>query len=272
MLPNLTRLTAPLTLATQLVPGRPLRIVDIELTTSLYEGLRPAEVLRALSEAKEFQKKPEPGDAQVVNWRAGRLARRAGIGSIKETSPVNPRTSPCPSDDLRCTSWKAARLARRAGINDAKQRQMETAVSSLREIRIRCTAKVDGRTIAKMLNAVGAELGGVLETLAIGWSGTEKVRIYAVCMCSHQVKLIGLYIQELHTHLTSSLYRFKTLRRLEIFRSSQDEDLETEGQNESDADMEAVILLEQKLVEQWSGMCSELSYVEFTSGRIWRSS
>lgn len=76
--------------------------------------------------------------------------------------------------------------------------------------------------------------------------------------------------------MTNTLYRFKTLRRLEIFRSSrdveEDEDLDTEGQKKLDYGMEAAITLEQKLVEQWSGMCSELSYVEFTSGRIWRSS
>ncbi|THH08512.1 hypothetical protein EW145_g2667 [Phellinidium pouzarii] len=80
ILPNLTRLTAPLTLATQLVPGRPLRVVDIELATTLYEGLQPIEAARflAASESKTCRKKCASAD-----WKAARQARRSGMGAAK---------------------------------------------------------------------------------------------------------------------------------------------------------------------------------------------
>jgi hypothetical protein len=46
----------------------------------------------------------------------------------------------------------------------------------LRSLRIRCTAKVDARTIGRLLNALGAEVGMSLRALAIGWSGLDTVQ------------------------------------------------------------------------------------------------
>ncbi|EJC98521.1 uncharacterized protein FOMMEDRAFT_161896 [Fomitiporia mediterranea MF3/22] len=246
MLPNLTRLVAPLSLATQLIPGRPLRVVDIELTTSLYEGLRPSEIVRALSEARDVANQAEGTDANKKNWRAARQARRFG-----PTTTGTPQNSPSQAkfenDNLKCTSWKAARIARRAGtMNHMKP------TPSLRELRLRCTAKVDGRTIGKVLNALGAELGLVLETLAIGWSGSEA---------------------ELNSQLTSVLPRYHVLQRLDISKTSVDvEDEEGADEQDSEADIQAGITRERYLVEQWSRLCPQLSHIEFTSGRIWRAS
>ncbi|KAI5117455.1 hypothetical protein M0805_005832 [Coniferiporia weirii] len=219
ILPKLTRLTAPLTLATQLIPGRPLRAVDIELTTSLYEGLRPIEIAQSLADAGIKTTRNKQAD---VNWRAARQARRAGFGKG----------------------------------------------TTLRELRIRCTAKVDGRTIGRVLNAVGTEVGASLEVLAIGWSGPEN---------------------GLHEQLTLSLVRFQALQRLELFSTSGNSDDEDEddpwGSNRrsvgmgahvfprqaSLADLQAGIALEQRLVEQWALACPLLTYMEFASARVWKA-
>ncbi|KAH8114743.1 hypothetical protein DFH11DRAFT_1841094 [Phellopilus nigrolimitatus] len=200
ILPNLSRLTAPLTLATQLVPGRPVRAVDIELATSLYEGLRPAEVARAFAATVH---------TDGLDWQAVRETQQAGGASG-------------------------------TGVNGMP----------LRELRIRCTAKVDGRTIGRLLNALGAELGAGLEVLAIGWSGLDK---------------------DLHTQLTPALARFQMLRRLELFSTNSESRIALRAYGESLADLQAGLALEQRLVAQWARVCPQLAYMEFTSERVWKT-
>ena len=129
LLPSLEHLTAPLSLVVQLVPGRPLKTVDAEITTSMYEGLRPIEIAKSLAAAEN--------------------------PTLKD--PVSP-----------AKSWKTAREARRAGLTMREK--------TIREFRMRCTAKVDTRTMGRILNALGSEVGNILEALTIGWSGSENVR------------------------------------------------------------------------------------------------
>ncbi|KAL5501786.1 hypothetical protein ACEPAH_9046 [Sanghuangporus vaninii] len=258
LLPNLTRISAPLTLATQLVPGRPLRVVDIELSTSLYEGLRPAEVAHSLAEARSILNKNQSEDGKAVNWRAARHSRRFGTGStptsplptLTPTSPLPP--TPSPGEEAKITNWKAARQARRAGITTAAEQK-----PSLRELTVRCTAKVDCRTIGRLLIALGKELGEVLEVLVIRWFGSES---------------------DLHIQLTLTLSRYCSLHRLEISvdrESDSDSNPDISDNQESEkteADLQASIATERNLVEQWSRMCPDLSHIEFASGRIWRAS
>lgn len=117
------------------MPGRPLHRVDIELATSVYEGLRPADAARSLGAAEGF---------------------------------VRLKTPTMPNDGA---DWRSARHARRTGYSSPNGLKAPT----LKELRIRCTAKVDGRTIGRMLSAVASEVGSQLEHLAIGWSGMERV-------------------------------------------------------------------------------------------------
>ncbi|KAL5519841.1 hypothetical protein ACEPAG_1501 [Sanghuangporus baumii] len=258
LLPNLTRISAPLTLATQLVPGRPLRVVDIELSTSLYEGLRPAEVARSLAETRDIPIKNQSEDGKTVNWRAARHSRRFGTGStptspLRTPLPLSPLPStPSPGEETKFSNWKAARQARRAGITNAAEQK-----PSLRELTVRCTAKVDCRTIGRLLIALGKELGEVLEVLVIRWCGSES---------------------DLHTQLTLTLSRYCSIHRLEISvdrESDSDSNPDISENKESDkteADLQASIAGERSLVEQWSRMCPDLSHIEFASGRIWRAS
>ncbi|KAL5482444.1 hypothetical protein ACEPAI_9038 [Sanghuangporus weigelae] len=258
LLPNLTRISAPLTLATQLVPGRPLRIVDIELSTSLYEGLRPAEVARSLAETRDIPIKNQSDGGKAVNWRAARHSRRFGTGStltspLRMPTPMSPLPpTPSPGGETKFSNWKAARQARRAGITNAAEQK-----PSLRELTVRCTAKVDCRTIGRLLIALGKELGEVLEVLVIRWCGSES---------------------DLHTQLTLTLSRYCSLHRLEISvdrdsDSGSNPDIsENKESDKTEADLQASIAAERNLVEQWSRMCPDLSHIEFASGRIWRAS
>ncbi|KAI0791308.1 hypothetical protein C8Q75DRAFT_757651 [Abortiporus biennis] len=56
-LPNLTHFHGPVVLATAICPGRPLQSVSLHVHSTLYDGLRPSAIMKALARSSSFVKK-----------------------------------------------------------------------------------------------------------------------------------------------------------------------------------------------------------------------
>lgn len=89
--------------------------------------------------------------------------------------------------------------------------------------------------------------------------------------------IYAFLIQELLSQITPTISHFQSLQRLEIFNSkngfsSSCADYDDLPEPCSPIDLQEGIALERGLVEQWSRMCPKLSYIEFTSQRVWKAS
>lgn len=167
VLPHLTKLTAPLTLAKQLVPGRPVRVLDVEVATSVFEGLRPAEVARCF--ASTVFDRPR--------LRAVSLSLSPSLPSpaSSASTPVTP-TSLAESTDGDGAGKSPASLSGIGKRGFGADLAVGVGVpQGIKELRIRCSAKVDGRTVGRFLNAIGTELGTTIEMLGLGWAGNDSV-------------------------------------------------------------------------------------------------
>ncbi len=93
LLPQLQMLTCPPSLATALVPGRPLVRVQIPIQCTLYDGLRPSALMSALASARETLRvlAIQPASTKIDQRTIERVVMAAGaeLGACVETLEVH---------------------------------------------------------------------------------------------------------------------------------------------------------------------------------------